>query len=134
MKPLDYMSEEELSVVPENATVSPFVQTSKRKEKSMVETPLQAYRWASMDGMIKMVPGANPQHFNNKKRKFNPLLRGTDCWFCFDSPKVEKHLVAWFGNDVYLALPKVYFFFLFYLFFLIHFFIYFLFYFFSIFF
>jgi hypothetical protein len=106
MKPIDYMSEEELSVVPENVTVSPFVQTSKRKEKSLVDTPLQAYRWASMDGMIKTVPGANPQQFN-KKRKFNPLLRGTDCWFCFDSPKVEKHLVAWFGNDVYLALPKV---------------------------
>lgn len=29
-----------------------------------------------------------------------------DCWFCFDNPKLDKHLIISLGNFTYLALPK----------------------------
>lgn len=29
-----------------------------------------------------------------------------NCWFCFDSPKIDKSLIAAIGNHTYLALPK----------------------------
>ncbi len=28
------------------------------------------------------------------------------CWFCYDSPKLERNLIAALGNHAYLALPK----------------------------
>lgn len=105
IQPLDHMKEEELSVVPENATTCPFLASAKRKEHSMVENPLGSVRWMRTDTQLKQVPGMDPNHLY-KRRKFDHLARGKECWFCFDSPKVEKHLVGWVGEETYIALAK----------------------------
>eukprot|EP00049_Salpingoeca_infusionum_P024059 m.14636 g.14636 ORF g.14636 m.14636 type:complete len:554 (+) comp6381_c0_seq2:115-1776(+) len=56
--------------------------------------------------------GANPQQMGKRRHQSGgqtskrPLVTPDSCWFCLGSPKVEKHLVASVGTQLYLALPK----------------------------
>jgi diadenosine tetraphosphate (Ap4A) HIT family hydrolase len=33
-------------------------------------------------------------------------LEDKDCWFCYDNPNIEKHLIIWTTSNFYVALPK----------------------------
>mmetsp|Transcript_41033 Transcript_41033/g.39548 ORF Transcript_41033/g.39548 Transcript_41033/m.39548 type:complete len:173 (+) Transcript_41033:149-667(+) len=42
----------------------------------------------------------------NYKIATKKVLEDRDCWFCFDNPNIEKHLIFYESKSFYLALPK----------------------------
>lgn len=44
----------------------------------------------------------------NKKRgpKKSTKTGNEECWFCYDNPNIERHLICYVGKDIYIALPK----------------------------
>lgn len=66
-------------------------------------------------GYVCKVCGSNEHYLrlcpqrSEQRRERHEVLRAVapeDCWFCLSNPRMEAHLVAHIGEEVYLALPK----------------------------